>query len=240
VRGPGLSAPIGPDRLAMIMKDGKMHLDPKSRRGAFERRAAEQGSQRSNVGRIGVESAALALEMRNNTKSFPGVQALDDGARSTRSAAKTAPESRRSSRSSAAPTSRTPAGFESTDARSRSRTRSQRERPASASSIRSSASFPIAPSPRMFFSASSRPVMARPEGLGPSGRHPRANPLPPAQVCPRANDFNSLGAKNCPFEGLLRDVVERRGGVGQGERRRGQGGAACGASLAGSDGSWRP
>jgi len=44
VRGPGLTAPIGPDRLAMIMKDGKMHLDPKSRRAAFERRAAEQGS----------------------------------------------------------------------------------------------------------------------------------------------------------------------------------------------------
>jgi ABC-type glutathione transport system ATPase component len=50
----------------------------KSRRRAFERRAAEQGSLRSNVGRIGVETAALALEMRNITNSFPGVQALDD------------------------------------------------------------------------------------------------------------------------------------------------------------------
>jgi len=35
VRGPGLSAPIGPDRLAMIMKDGEMHLDPKKQAPRF-------------------------------------------------------------------------------------------------------------------------------------------------------------------------------------------------------------
>ena len=32
---------VGPDRLAMIMKDGKMHRDPRDRRAEPQRRAAE-------------------------------------------------------------------------------------------------------------------------------------------------------------------------------------------------------
>jgi hypothetical protein len=32
---------VGPDRLAMIMKDGKLHRDPRARRAERERIAAE-------------------------------------------------------------------------------------------------------------------------------------------------------------------------------------------------------
>jgi hypothetical protein len=32
---------VGPDRLAMIMKDGKLHRDPRGRRAEQERIAAE-------------------------------------------------------------------------------------------------------------------------------------------------------------------------------------------------------
>ena len=32
---------VGPDKLAMIMKDGKLHRDPRARRAARERIAAE-------------------------------------------------------------------------------------------------------------------------------------------------------------------------------------------------------
>ncbi len=56
--------------------DEKRHDAPRTERqapGAFK-----QGSALTTPGGKGVESAALALEMRNITMSFPGVLALDD------------------------------------------------------------------------------------------------------------------------------------------------------------------
>ena len=63
----------------MIMKDGKMHRDPRAR--ALSLRASGGGiaprREREN-GRLPVERAPFALEMLNISKTFPGVRALDD------------------------------------------------------------------------------------------------------------------------------------------------------------------
>ena len=71
---------VGPDRFAMIMKDGKMHRDPRAPAcgaGSASRRNRERLAPIDAGGRL-LEQAALALEMLNISKTFPGVRALDD------------------------------------------------------------------------------------------------------------------------------------------------------------------